>query len=86
MSKYYEYHQLRGQNTEDCWTFKNRLEKMFKSRQLPLPKAAQKSNNNRNLLGNHENIFVIEDQDKERDLSMFIQDISSPEPRVTRLR
>jgi len=40
---------------------------MFKSGQLSLPKVAQKPNNDRNPLRNHENIFIIEDQMKEWD-------------------
>ncbi|KAJ8434650.1 LOW QUALITY PROTEIN: hypothetical protein Cgig2_034084 [Carnegiea gigantea] len=76
-SKYYKYHQSRGHDTEDFWTLKNRLEKMFKSKQLLLYKAAQKPNNDMNALGNQENIFVVEDQEKEWNPSMFIQDFSS---------
>ena len=55
---------------------------MLKSGQLLLPKVAQKPNNDRNPLKNHENVFAVEDQEKEWDLSMFIQDISIPKLRV----
>jgi len=37
LSKYRKYHRLWGHDTKDCWTFKNKLEKMFKSGQLSLP-------------------------------------------------
>ena len=70
--KYCQYHRSPGYDTEDYWTFENRMGKMFKFRQLPLPKAAQKPNNARNPLRNHENIFAVEEQEKEWDLSMFI--------------
>jgi len=55
---------------------------MLKSGQLLLPKVAQKPNNDKNPLKNHENVFAVEDQEKEWDLSMFIQDISIPKLRV----
>ena len=38
---------------------------MFKFGQIPLPKLAQKPNKDRNPLEIHDNIFVIEDQEKE---------------------
>jgi len=82
LSKYCKYNWSQGHDTEDCWTFKNRLEKMFKSGQLPLPKVGQKPNNDRNTLGNHENIFIVEHRQKEWDPSMFIQDISSQKLRL----
>ncbi|KAJ8427662.1 hypothetical protein Cgig2_032163 [Carnegiea gigantea] len=46
-AKYCKHNRPRGHDTKNWSTFKNMLEKMFKSGQLPLPKAAQKPNNER---------------------------------------
>ena len=40
LSKYYKYHWSWEHDTKDYLTLKNKLERMFKSRQHPLPKAA----------------------------------------------
>ncbi|KAJ8425183.1 hypothetical protein Cgig2_004687 [Carnegiea gigantea] len=64
-NKYCKYHRLRAHYTKDCWTFKNRMEKMFKSGQLSLSIVAQNPNNYRNLVGNHENTFGVKDPEKE---------------------
>jgi len=54
---------------------------MFKSGQLPLPKAAQKPNNSKNSLGGHDNIFTVNDNPKnDWDPALYIQ--SACEPRI----
>jgi len=42
----------------------NRLERMFKSGQLPSPKDAQKPNNNNHPLRDHNSIFTISNNPK----------------------
>jgi len=39
-TKYYKCYRSQGHGRKNCWTFKNRLERMFKSGYLPFPKAA----------------------------------------------
>jgi len=46
-------------------TFKNKLERMFKSGQLRLPKATQKPNNDENPLRDLECIIVLSNQEWE---------------------
>ena len=40
----------------------NGLERMFRLGQLPLPKVAQKPSNDKNPLGDHESIFIVNEQ------------------------
>ena len=39
---------------------------MFKPRELPLPKAVKKPNNDKNKLGDHNSIFTIDDDKKDK--------------------
>jgi len=55
---------------------------MFKLGQLLLPKAI-KPNNDKNLLGDHKSIFVIDNQEEDWDLSVLIQNTHGPMLRVS---
>lgn len=56
---------------------------MFKLGQLPLPKATQKPNNDINLLGDHQNIFVIDNREEKWNPTVFIQNIYGPKLRAS---
>ena len=56
---------------------------MFKSRQLPLPKPTWKPDNNKNFLGDHDNIFTKDKpQEKEQDPFAYMLSINGPKPRI----
>ena len=52
---------------------------MFKLGKLPLPKAAQKPNNNKNPIGDHDRIFTINNNPKDDwDPLWYIHNINEP--------
>ena len=57
-TKCYKYHRVWGHDTENYETLKNKLGRMFRLRQLPLPKSVKKPNNDKNPLRDNESIFI----------------------------
>ena len=70
-------------DTRNCSTFKGKLERMFKCRELPLSKVAQKPKNDKNLLGDHDsNFIIIDDEEDEWDAFIYIPNVNGPKLKV----